>query len=86
MTGEIIEIPWRIEIFLEIESNIFVKMKTHFSLFTLSFSVKSLVLLEGNPLPNSPVGKSAPYSTLTDASGRDNIRQNSCSTSSQEIS
>ena len=55
-------------------------------LFTLSFSDKSFILVVGNPLPNSPVGKSAPYSTLTDASGNESIRQNSRSTSSHDIS
>jgi hypothetical protein len=57
-----------------------------FCCFTLSFSVKSFVFIVGNPLPNSPVGKSAPYSTLTDASGNESIRQNSCSTSLIDIS
>lgn len=80
MTSEIIEIPWRIEIFLD-EKNIF-HYSHEFLSFTLSLSVKSFVFIEGNPLPNSPVGKSAPYSTFTDASGKESIRQNSRSTSS----
>jgi hypothetical protein len=85
MTSEIIEIPWRIEIFLEnnIKST---KNQTFIFSFTLSFSFKSFVFVVGNPLPNSPVGKSAPYSILTDASGMESIRQNSCSTSSYVIS
>lgn len=84
MTSEIIEIPWRIEIFLNTR-DVFCN-QWNFLSFTLSFSVKSFVFIEGNPLPNSPVGKSAPYSTLIDASGKESIRQNSPSTSSRVIS
>jgi hypothetical protein len=84
MTSKIIEIPWRIEIFLK--NKILFGIKIIMISFTLSFSVKSLVFIDGNPLPNSPVGRSAPYSTLTDASGNESIRQNSLSTSSHDIS
>ena len=70
----------------DISINIKFKKRIKKIFFTLSFSVKSFVFVVGNPLPNSPVGKSAPYSTLTDASGNDNILQNSCSTSSHDIS
>ena len=83
MISKIIEIPWRIEIFLKI---ILYLSKNKIFIFTLSFSVKSFVFVVGNPLPNSPVGKSAPYSVLTDASGNESIRQNSRSTSSYVIS